>query len=92
MRDQGAVDSVVVVIEPFEGIGTEKFRNDRRSIKVTQGKCLEIKPFSKFRRSSLTAEDYVLMPYSMHAFPIQGRFIRSNHARKERLRVILESY
>ena len=67
---EGAVDSLVVGVQPGEGFGAEEFRDDCRGVEMTAGEGLEIEPVSEFACAGLAAEDYVLVTDAVHAFPI----------------------
>ena len=59
---------------------------------MAEGQSLELIPLSELRGAGILAQDDILVTYAMHSFPVQGRLVRSHHARKEGLRVVLISY
>ena len=91
MRSKGAVDAVVVGIEPSDSLWAEQLRKHRRSVDVTQSQCLEIKPVSELGNACFTAEDDVLVTDAVYTFSVKSRLIGCNHSRKKRLRIILET-
>ena len=58
---------------------------------MTEGQGLELKPLSELGFSSFLAENDILMTDAMHAFAVDCRLVGSEHSRKQRLWIRLET-
>ena len=88
-RRQCTVNPLIVAVQPCKCLRAEEFRDDCRCIEMAEGKGLEVEPVTELGYAGFAAEDDVLVTHAVHSFAVEGRFVGSNHAREERLRVIL---
>lgn len=88
-RREGLIYPGIVLVQPFQSLRSKQVRQQRRCIDMAAGQGLERKPVTEFGCTGLTAEDNVLMTDAVHAFTIKSRLVGGDHARQERLGIIL---